>query len=115
MSTSAAQAIAAAEDEIFRRFFSKWGYVLDYAGLDGEVDYPTPPRHAGESPQWHELVEPRREWRFFTGLVLAGLSRAERAGRKPRARRGRRRRAAATGECRKTPRVLSRAPWPMMA
>ncbi len=51
------EAIAAAEDEIFRRFFNRWGFVLDYAGLDGEVDYPTAADMREEPTQRYELVE----------------------------------------------------------
>ncbi len=87
-----ANAIAAAEDEVFRRFFTKWGFVLDYAGLAGEVDYPTPEDMAQSRPNGMSWWSPVENGAFFTGLLLAGLSR-----KKPTATTAERARAAADG------------------
>lgn len=86
-------ALAAAEDEVFRRFFNhRWGYVLDYAGLDGEIDYPTPEDMRQSRPNGMSWWSPVENGGFFTGLLLAGLSR-----QKPTAKTAERARAAATG------------------
>ena len=73
-----AEAIGAAEDEIFRRFFNRWGYVLDYAGLNGEVDYPSAEDMRESRPNGMSWWSPVENGAFFTGLLLAGLSRQER-------------------------------------
>ena len=78
LSRDAAAAVDAAEDEIFRRFFTRWGYVLDYAGLDGEVDYPTPEDMRDSRPNGMSWWSPVENGAFFTGLLLAGLSRGRR-------------------------------------
>ncbi len=77
----AADAIAAAEEEVFRRFFTKWGYVLDYAGLDGEVDYPTADDMRESRPNGASWWSPVENGAFFAGLLLAGLSRQKRGSR----------------------------------
>jgi hypothetical protein len=87
-----AGAIASAEDEIFRRFFSPHGFVLDYAGLDGEADYPTPEDMRLSRPNAMSWWSPVENGGFFTGLVLAGLSRQA-----PRPTTAARARAAAQG------------------
>jgi hypothetical protein len=75
----AAKAIAAAGDEVFRRFFNhQWGYVLDYAGLGGEVDYPTPEDMQESRPNGMSWWSPVENGAFFTGLLLAGLARQPR-------------------------------------
>jgi hypothetical protein len=75
-SSSALTSINAAEDEIFRRFVNPdWSYVLDYVGLNGEVDYPTVDDMQQSRPNGMSWWSPVENGAFFTGLLLAGLAR----------------------------------------
>jgi hypothetical protein len=74
-------AIAAAEEEVFRRFFSEWGFMLDYAGRNGEVDTPTAADMRESRPNGMSWWSPVENGAFFTGLLLAALSRQPRGPR----------------------------------
>lgn len=83
-----AEAIAEAEEELFRRFVNRdWHYVLDYAGPDGEVVYPTPDDLNAGRPNAMSWWSPVENGAFFTGLALAGLAgQGRRPTTAPRAR-----------------------------
>jgi hypothetical protein len=69
------QAIAAAEDEIFRRFVHpRFGFLFDYAGRNGEADLPTAEDMTACRPNAMAWWTPVENGAFFTGLMLAGLS-----------------------------------------
>lgn len=69
------QAIAAAEDEIFRRFVDRrFGFLYDYAGRSGEVDLPDAADMAACRPNAMAWWTPVENGAFFTGLMLAGLA-----------------------------------------
>ncbi|MGV3651305.1 MAG: hypothetical protein ACO1OK_07750 [Devosia sp.] len=78
------QAIGAAEDEIFRRFVHpRFGFLLDYAGRNGEADFPDAADMQACRPNAMAWWTPVENGAFFTGLMLAVLSARPEAWRRP--------------------------------
>ena len=68
-----ATAVAAAHDEVWRRFISKHGTFFDYAPPDGTVHVPTPDECARDKPNALGWSSPVENGAFFGGLYLDAL------------------------------------------
>lgn len=67
-----AAAVEQAHAEIWRRFIDKYGVMIDFAGLDGAVNYPTPEECREGKPNalgWWSAIE---NGAMFNGLYMDG-------------------------------------------